>query len=108
MDTLAQLRAGRLAGAQRLALPCGLTKFPREIFSLADSLELLDLSGNALDSLPDDFGRLHKLRVLFCSNNRFTTLPESIGQCSQLDIVGFKANRIRTVSSNALPPRCVG
>lgn len=104
MDTLAQLRAGRLAGAQRLALPCGLTKFPREIFSLADSLEVLDLSGNALDSLPDDFGRLHKLRVLFCSNNRFTTLPESIGQCSQLDIVGFKANRIRTVSSNALPP----
>ncbi len=104
MDTLAQLRAGRLAGAQRLALSCGLTEFPREIFALADSLEVLDLSGNALDALPDDLGRLHKLRVLFCSGNRFTELPESIGQCTQLDIVGFKANRIRTVPSRALPP----
>ncbi len=75
MDTLAQLRAGRLAGAQRLALSCGLAEFPREIFALSDSLEVLDLSGNALDALPDDLGRLHKLRLLFCSNNRFTELP---------------------------------
>ncbi|MDB5827686.1 MAG: protein kinase, partial [Variovorax sp.] len=104
MDTLAQLRAGRLAGAQRLALSCGLTGFPREIFALADSLEVLDLSANALDALPDDLGRLHKLRVLFCSNNRFTELPRSIGQCGQLDIVGFKANRIRSVPPDALPP----
>ncbi|CAN5918899.1 leucine-rich repeat-containing protein kinase family protein [soil metagenome] len=104
MDTLAQLRAGRLAGAQRLALSCGLAEFPREIFALSDSLEVLDLSGNALDALPDDLGRLHKLRLLFCSNNRFTELPESIGQCTSLDIVGFKANRIRTVPSGALPP----
>lgn len=104
MDTLAQLRAGRLAGAQRLALSCGLTEFPREIFALVDSLEVLDLSGNALDALPDDLGRLQKLRVLFCSNNRFTALPESIGQCTRLDIVGFKANRIRTVPSSALAP----
>ncbi|MET3497678.1 leucine-rich repeat-containing protein kinase family protein [Variovorax boronicumulans] len=104
MDTLAELRAGRLAGATRLDLSCGLTEFPREIFDLADSLETLNLSGNALAALPDDLGRLHKLRVLFCSDNRFTTLPESIGQCPDLDIVGFKANRIRSVPDAALPP----
>jgi Leucine-rich repeat (LRR) protein len=104
MDTLAELRAGRLAGATRLDLSCGLTEFPREIFDLADSLETLNLSGNALDALPDDLGRLHKLRVLFCSDNRFTTLPESIGQCTKLDIVGFKANRIAHVPAAALPP----
>jgi hypothetical protein len=104
MDTLAELRAGRLAGATRLDLSCGLTEFPREIFDLADSLETLNLSGNALDALPDDLGRLHKLRVLFCSDNRFTSLPESIGQCHGLDIVGFKANRIRSVPAAALPP----
>jgi hypothetical protein len=104
MDTLAELRAGRLAGATRLDLSCGLTEFPREIFELADSLETLNLSGNALDALPDDLGRLHRLRVLFCSDNRFTELPASIGQCHGLDIVGFKANRIRTVPAEALPP----
>jgi hypothetical protein len=104
MDTLAELRAGRLAGATRLDLSCGLTEFPREIFDLADSLETLNLSGNALDALPDDLGRLHRLRVLFCSDNRFTSLPESIGQCHGLDIVGFKANRIRSVPAAALPP----
>ncbi|KIQ16008.1 protein kinase [Variovorax paradoxus] len=103
MDTLAELRAGRLAGATRLDLSCGLTEFPREIFDLADSLETLNLSGNALDALPDDLGRLHKLRELFCSDNRFTKLPESIGQCSKLDIVGFKANSIANVPAAALP-----
>lgn len=104
MDTLAQLRAGRLAGATRLDLSCGLTDFPREVFALADTLEVLNLSGNALESLPDDLGRLHRLRVLFCSDNRFTELPAAIGQCGQLDIVGFKANRIRSVPPAALPP----
>ena len=102
MDTLAELRAGRLAGAKRIDLSYGLTEFPREIFDLADSLEILNLSGNALDSLPDDLGRLHRLRVLFCSDNRFTHLPESIGQCQALEMVGFKANRICSVPAAAL------
>ena len=46
MNTLAQLKAGQLAGIQRLDLSCGLTEFPREIFELADSLEILNLSGD--------------------------------------------------------------
>jgi hypothetical protein len=104
MNTLAELRAGQLAGAQRIDLSCGLTEFPREIFDLADSLEVLNLSGNALDTLPDDLARLHRLRVLFCSDNRFTMLPEAVGRCEGLDIVGFKANRIGEVPAASLPP----
>ncbi|MFM0738006.1 leucine-rich repeat-containing protein kinase family protein [Paraburkholderia xenovorans] len=104
-STLEQLRTGQLAGARRLNLSCGLSEFPREIFDLADTLEILDLSGNALSTLPDDLARLGKLRILFASNNRFTELPEVLGQCSQLSMVGFKANRIRTVSGRALPPQ---
>jgi Protein tyrosine and serine/threonine kinase len=104
MDTLALLRAGQLTGITRLDLSCGLTEFPEEIFDLADSLEVLNLTGNALSSLPDDLSRLHKLRVLFCSENRFTELPACIGHCSQLQIVGFKANQIRQVPAAALPP----
>ncbi|WP_237248729.1 leucine-rich repeat-containing protein kinase family protein [Sideroxyarcus emersonii] len=101
---LEQLRAGKLAGSARLTLSCGLQEFPREIFDLADTLEILDLSGNALSSLPDDLPRLRKLRILFCSNNRFTELPAVLGQCPQLGMVGFKANQIRSVPTVALPP----
>ncbi|WP_097304288.1 leucine-rich repeat-containing protein kinase family protein [Pseudomonas chlororaphis] len=104
MDTLAQLRAGQLAGLKRLDLSCGLTEFPREIFDLADSLEVLNLSGNALSSLPDDLHRLTRLRVLFCSDNHFTEMPACVGQCAQLSMVGFKANRIERVPAAALPP----
>ena len=103
--TFEQLRAGALTGALRLDLACGLTEFPREIFALADSLEVLNLSGNALQSLPDDMARLHRLRVLFCSDNAFTVLPASLGACPALEMIGFKANRIHTVPREALPPR---
>ncbi len=104
MHTLEQLRSGKLQGIQRLQMRCGLTEFPPEIFELADSLEILDLSGNQLSSLPDDLPRLHKLRVIFCSDNPFTELPEVLGQCEQLSMMGFKANRLAHVSPKALPP----
>jgi hypothetical protein len=104
MNTLELLEAGQLAGATRLDLACGLTEFPQAIFTLADSLEVLNLSGNALTRLPDDLHRLHKLKVLFCSDNPFTELPACIGQCQQLSMVGFKANRIEHVPAQALPP----
>jgi hypothetical protein len=104
MDTLAQLKAGQLAGTKRLDLSCGLTEFPREIFDLADSLEILNLTGNALSSLPEDLHRLVHLRVLFCSDNAFTELPRCLGQCTQLSMIGFKANQISSVPAASLPP----
>ena len=101
--TLEQLQAGQLAGARQLKLACGLTEFPRAIFDLADTLEVLDLTGNALSALPDDLPRLHRLRILFASGNRFTAFPDVLGACGQLDMIGFKANRIQTVPSGSLP-----
>ena len=105
MHTLAQLRAGELTGIKRLNLACGLTEFPEEIFTLADSLEVLNLSGNALSRLPDDLHRLTHLRVLFCSDNQFRELPACLGQCAQLSMIGFKANRLERVPAAALPPQ---
>lgn len=104
-STLEQLRDGQLAGARQLKLACGLSEFPREIFELADTLEALDLSGNALSALPDDLPRLRKLRILFASNNPFTELPAVLGECEALSMVGFKANQIRHVPASALPPQ---
>ncbi len=105
MHTLDSLRAGELAGITRLDLSCGLTEFPEEIFTLADSLEVLNLSGNALSRLPEDLPRLHKLRVIFCSDNRFTELPAVLGRCAALEMVGFKANQIGHVPAAALPEK---
>ena len=101
-DTLALLRTGKLAGATRLDLSCGLADFPPEIFDLADSLEILDLTGNRLSDLPDDLPRLKKLRVLFCSDNDFRHLPPVMAECPALSMIGFKSNRIAEVA--ALPP----
>ncbi|MDD2684698.1 MAG: leucine-rich repeat-containing protein kinase family protein [Gallionella sp.] len=105
MHTLASLRAGELAGIQRLDLCCNLTEFPPEIFALADTLEILNLSGNALTTLPDDLPRLHKLRVIFCSDNHFTRVSEVLGRCQNLEMIGFKANRIEALPANALPKK---
>lgn len=104
MQTLQQLRNGAYKGAISLKLSEGLTEFPPEIFELADTLEMLDLSRNLLSALPPDFGRLKRLKILFCSDNHFTVLPEVLADCPELDIVGFKANSIETVPARALNP----
>ncbi|HHQ4622438.1 leucine-rich repeat-containing protein kinase family protein [Aeromonas veronii] len=103
MHTLEQLRAGELCGARHLKLSENLTEFPTEILSLKETLEVLDLTGNQLSTLPDELAGFSKLRIIFCSENRFTELPEVLGRCPALTMVGFKANRIATVSAKALP-----
>ena len=106
MHTLEDLESGALAGAHHVRLThLGLTTFPRQLLDLADTLEILDLSGNQLTSLPDDFARLQKLRIVFASGNPFTTLPPVLGQCPQLEMVGFKACQITEVPADSLPPR---
>ena len=97
-----KILAAKMAGSNRLNLSCSLKEFPRDIYQLADTLEILDLSGNELSTLPDDLDRLHKLRILFCSDNQFTRLPDVLGKLPQLSMVGFKANKIHTVSAASL------
>ena len=105
-DTLEALRAGRLHGVQRLDLTqLGLRELPREVFALADTLEILDLGGNVLEDLPADLPRLHRLRILFCTGNRFERMPEVLGRCPALEMVAFKSNRLREVPASAIPPR---
>ncbi|MEN0052024.1 MAG: leucine-rich repeat-containing protein kinase family protein [Mucilaginibacter sp.] len=102
MQTIEQLRNGELKGTVSLKLAEGLSHFPEEIFTLADTLEVLDLSSNNLSELPADFGKLQKLKILFCSENLFTVLPEVIADCPLLDIVGFKANKIEKVPAHSI------
>jgi len=103
VHTLEQLRRGELAGITRLDLTENLAQFPVEIFDLADSLEVLDLSNNQLTELPQDLGRLHQLKILFCSNNQFTCLPDMLSSCPKLEMIGFKSNQITEVPASSLP-----
>lgn len=103
--TLARLRAGELQGCTRLDLRgCGLVELPAEVLALADTLEVLDVSGNALGSLPDGLARLTRLHTLFASSNRFTALPPVLGRLPALDTMGFKANQIADVPAQAVAP----
>ena len=103
MNTLQMLRNGQLDSLTELSLSCELKTFPIEIFDLADSLEVLNLSNNKLSVLPDDFGRLKKLRILFLSENEFKEIPEVLAQCPELTMIGFKSNQISLFPENALP-----
>ena len=100
----AQLHSGALRGAQRIQLRANLRSFPEQLYQLADTLEVLDLSGNQLSELPDDLTRFGKLRILFASNNPFSELPRVLGRMPQLEMVGFKACQIRSVPADSLPP----
>ncbi len=103
IQTLEALKSGKLVGSKKLQLSCGLKKFPKEIFALANTLEYLDLSGNQLTELPDEIVALKKLRILFVSRNNFTMFPKILGKCPALTMIGFKTNQIHTVPEGALP-----
>ena len=101
--SLDDLKSGRLVGARRVKISEGLTEVPRDIFNLAETLEILDLSGNNIKALPDDFARLSKLQILFLSDNDFTVFPKVLAQCPALTMIGFKANKIARLPEHALP-----
>jgi serine/threonine protein kinase len=92
-----------LGPEKRLKMAEGLTVFPRQIFELAESIEILDLSDNALSTLPDDFSRFKNLKILFLSNNYFKSIPEVISECPKLEMISFKSNQLESISEQALP-----
>jgi hypothetical protein len=104
-DTLAALRRGDLAGSRELRLAgLGLTEFPPEILGLAETLELLDLGGNALRDLPPGLARCHRLRVFFGSGNPFGRLPPVLGDCPALSQIGCRGSALAEVPAESLPP----
>lgn len=113
LSILQQLQAGELTSASRLSqqqdpivrlqLSANLTEFPKEVFDLADSLEILDLSNNQLTALPDALETLVNMRILFLSNNDFEQIPAVLARCPKLEMISFKANRLTSVGEGVLP-----
>lgn len=103
LNTIEELKSGTLLGATHIKLACGLTEFPVELFEIAKTLEVLDMTDNKLSMLPENFADFKKLKILFLSNNNFTKLPTVLSQCPKLSMIGFRNNQIETVEENALP-----
>uniref|UniRef100_A0A0L0N8V8 Leucine-rich repeat-containing protein 40 n=1 Tax=Tolypocladium ophioglossoides (strain CBS 100239) TaxID=1163406 RepID=A0A0L0N8V8_TOLOC len=58
------------------------------------SLEMLDLHGNSISALPDNFERMSRLRILNLSENKFESLPfDSLAKLPLTELV-VKKNRL--------------
>ena len=102
MQTLADLQNGTLKGVKQLTLSENLEIFPDEIFSLSESLEILDLSHNKLSALPD-LSSLKKLKIAFFSFNQFSEVPAAFKNCHNLYMLGMKGNQLARFDEEILP-----
>lgn len=59
--------------------------------SLIQSLVLLNVDDNELESLPSDF-RFPNLTELSAEGNRLQELPESISECKELQVLALGRN----------------
>ena len=108
MFTLQLLKSGNikpedLGPEKRFKIAEGLTDFPQELLALSEHIEILDMSGNNLTALPDNFSMFKHLKILFLSDNQFDHIPSVIADCPQLEMIGFKNNQIKEISETALP-----
>ncbi|KAK0644204.1 hypothetical protein B0T16DRAFT_355964 [Cercophora newfieldiana] len=64
-------------------------------FSKLENLEILDLHGNNIASLPTNFGNLSRLRILNISENAFETLPFEIFASLPLTELNARKNQLK-------------
>ena len=102
MQTLADLKAGKLQGVKSLKLSESLTRFPQELFSLSETLEILDMSHNLLTVIPD-LSSFKKLKIAFFSFNKLTAVPSAFRGCDSLYMLGLKGNQMVGFDEDILP-----
>ena len=103
MNTLIELKLGNLKDSKYIKIVAGLETFPQELYSLVNTLEVLDLTDNNLTTLPDDFDRFKKLTRLFLSNNQFNHVPKILAKLPLLSMIGMRNNKIKIFEENSLP-----
>lgn len=63
----------------------GLAQIPPEVWEMPQ-LETLDLRGNAIHSLPDNFHELMSLKILLLGDNQLMNLPQQLPNLVQIDL----------------------
>ena len=103
MKTLEKLKSGNLKNSTYIKIAANLEIFPKELYTLTDTLEVLDLTDNNLSILPDDFDRFKKLKRVFLSNNQFNHVPKILAKLPNLSMIGMRNNKIKIFEENSLP-----
>jgi internalin A len=83
----------------------GLAVLPDSLESIHEELEVVDLSHNAISSLPVFFVRLGRLRAISLKNNRLTTLPDSLHLMDSLETLTLSNNLFADLPSSLTWPR---
>lgn len=94
---LGRLRYLNLKGNDLRALPAALAAMP--------SLEILDVSKNEIEQLPEDPGRLVRLRVLSLSNNKLRVLPGYLAYFANLRVLKVENNPIEWPPADVIQSR---
>ena len=68
------------------------------------SLTKLDVSLNALKSLPTEVAGLASLRILFSLGNQFEEVPPVLRGLPSLYMLSFKSNKLARIGEEALAP----
>ena len=68
-----------------------------DLLSNLSGIEVLDVSRNKIDSIPDSIGKLENLRVLNLSYNKIKSLPPSIKELKNLEEMSLSHNKLSKV-----------
>jgi hypothetical protein len=91
------------AAVRRISLCADLRELPRDLLRFAATVEILDLSGNQLQTLPAWITELRALRVLFLSRNPFREVPAVLRGMPALRMLGMRACQIEHLPEDGLP-----
>jgi Leucine-rich repeat (LRR) protein len=84
---------------------CDLDEFPLALLlPLKETIEMINLGGNSISSLPDEIVQFTKLRILFFADNKFVSFPTILGSMPSLYMVSFKSNLLEDIPEEALSP----
>lgn len=75
----------------------GWTEIDHTIFSLVQHIEILDLSFNQMQTLPDEIYLLKKMKVFNCTCNFLASIPSTIGKLKRLKELRLNGNKLTTL-----------
>eukprot|EP00581_Thalassiosira_minuscula_P014047 CAMPEP_0183718650 /NCGR_PEP_ID=MMETSP0737-20130205/11854_1 /TAXON_ID=385413 /ORGANISM="Thalassiosira miniscula, Strain CCMP1093" /LENGTH=547 /DNA_ID=CAMNT_0025948247 /DNA_START=260 /DNA_END=1903 /DNA_ORIENTATION=+ len=75
----------------------------RELWGRFKSLKKLDLNSNFLRDLPTEMSVLTSLEILFLSENKFDTIPQVIGELESLRLLSLRGNLLTDLFATHLP-----
>jgi len=78
----------------------GLSDIPEQVWSLEDSIRILDMSANKLEHLTEDISFLRNIKSLFLNQNRLINLPNELGDLTKLELLSLSYNFLSSLPAS--------